>query len=128
MENHISSSLNAEGKSVLDSLVLSFLQNINTLIAVEKLVRTRRATLMNWKVLFPLPTILFSIFFCVNIVFVGMQVFVQGLCALPYSNMESYGALPFLQIPSFAFFFSLSALWADNSLSLTFLPSYYLFD
>ncbi|KAI8530133.1 hypothetical protein RHMOL_Rhmol11G0032100 [Rhododendron molle] len=49
MENHISSSLNAEGKSVLDSLVLSFLQNINTLIAVEKLVRTRRATLMNWK-------------------------------------------------------------------------------
>ncbi|KAG5523748.1 hypothetical protein RHGRI_030659 [Rhododendron griersonianum] len=37
MENHISSSLNAEGKSVLDSLVLSFLQNINTLIAVEKL-------------------------------------------------------------------------------------------
>ncbi|KAH7851816.1 hypothetical protein Vadar_016832 [Vaccinium darrowii] len=49
MENHKCSSLNAEGKPVLDSLVLCFLQNINILIAVEKLVRTRRATLMNWK-------------------------------------------------------------------------------
>ncbi|KAF3448239.1 hypothetical protein FNV43_RR08952 [Rhamnella rubrinervis] len=38
-----------EGKPVLDSLVLSFLQNINNLLAVGVLVRTRRAVLMNWK-------------------------------------------------------------------------------
>lgn len=111
MENHISSSLDSEGKPVLDSLVLSFLQNINTLIAVENLVRTRRATLMNWKVLFLLPNVLFSFFFfffCVVIVFVGMQVFVRGLCALPYSNLESDRALPFLQNFFFCFLFLLS--------------------
>ncbi|KAK9275857.1 hypothetical protein L1049_023130 [Liquidambar formosana] len=39
----------AEGKSELDSLVLTFLQNINNLLAVGILVRTRRAVLMNWK-------------------------------------------------------------------------------
>lgn len=39
-----------EGKPLLDSLVLSFLQNINDLLAVGVLVRTRRAVLMNWKV------------------------------------------------------------------------------
>ncbi|KAL6974785.1 tRNA (guanosine(18)-2'-O)-methyltransferase, partial [Sarracenia purpurea var. burkii] len=49
MENYKPSSPNAEGNSILDSLVLSFLQNINNLIAVEKLVRSRRAILMNWK-------------------------------------------------------------------------------
>ncbi|XP_057476407.1 uncharacterized protein LOC130764285 [Actinidia eriantha] len=49
MENHKPSSGNAEGKPLLDSLVLSFLQNINNLIAGEKLVRSRRAILMNWK-------------------------------------------------------------------------------
>lgn len=39
-----------EGKPLLDSLVLSFLQNVNNLLAVGVLVRTRRAVLMNWKV------------------------------------------------------------------------------
>ena len=39
-----------EGKPLLDSLVLSFLQNINDLLSVGVLVRTRRAVLMHWKV------------------------------------------------------------------------------
>ncbi|XP_058009472.1 uncharacterized protein LOC131168902 [Hevea brasiliensis] len=43
------SSLSAEGKAWLDPLVLSFLQNINNLLAVGVLVRTRRAVLLNWK-------------------------------------------------------------------------------
>ncbi|XAR70547.1 tRNA (guanosine(18)-2'-O)-methyltransferase [Bertholletia excelsa] len=48
MENQKPSLVN-KGKSLLDLLVLSFLQNINNLIVVETLVRTRRAILMNWK-------------------------------------------------------------------------------
>ncbi|KDP39960.1 hypothetical protein JCGZ_03491 [Jatropha curcas] len=47
MEND-KSSTSAEG-SCLDQLVLSFLQNINNLLAVGVLVRTRRAVLLNWK-------------------------------------------------------------------------------
>ncbi|XP_050228591.1 uncharacterized protein LOC126677835 [Mercurialis annua] len=46
------SSGSAEGngsKALLDQLVLSFLQNINNLVAVGVLVRTRRAVLLNWK-------------------------------------------------------------------------------
>lgn len=39
-----------EGKPLLDSLVLSFLQNVNDLLSVGVLVRTRRAVLMHWKV------------------------------------------------------------------------------
>lgn len=39
-----------EEKPLLDSLVLSFLQNINHLIASGVLVRSRRAVLLNWKV------------------------------------------------------------------------------
>lgn len=42
--------LSSVGKPLLDSLVLSFLQNINNLLAVGVFVRTRRAVLMNWKV------------------------------------------------------------------------------
>ncbi|XP_062073868.1 uncharacterized protein LOC133778060 isoform X2 [Humulus lupulus] len=38
-----------EGKAMLDFLVLSFLENINGLLGVGVLVRTRRAVLMNWK-------------------------------------------------------------------------------
>ncbi|KAI3973692.1 hypothetical protein MKX01_031112 [Papaver californicum] len=38
-----------EGKPLLDSFVLSFLQNINDLISVGALTRSRRAVLMNWK-------------------------------------------------------------------------------
>ncbi|CAL5436699.1 unnamed protein product [Camellia sinensis] len=49
MENQEPSSPNAEGKPLFDSLVLSFLQNINNLIAVELMVRSRWAILMNWK-------------------------------------------------------------------------------
>ncbi|KAM2624414.1 hypothetical protein TB1_031395 [Malus domestica] len=39
----------SDGKPLLDSLVLSFLQNINNLLAIGVFVRTRRAVLMNWK-------------------------------------------------------------------------------
>lgn len=49
-ENDKSSS-SAEGKAWLDPLLLSFLQNINNLLAVGVLVRTRRAVLLNWKVI-----------------------------------------------------------------------------
>ncbi|RZC48081.1 hypothetical protein C5167_041028 [Papaver somniferum] len=38
-----------EGKPLLDSFVLSFLQNINDVISVGALTRSRRAVLMNWK-------------------------------------------------------------------------------
>ncbi|KAL6279881.1 hypothetical protein ACE6H2_016762 [Prunus campanulata] len=41
--------LSSVGKPLLDSLVLSFLENINNLLAVGVFVRTRRAVLMNWK-------------------------------------------------------------------------------
>ncbi|KAJ8763861.1 hypothetical protein K2173_003643 [Erythroxylum novogranatense] len=41
--------LTKEVKGCLDSLVLSFLQNINNLLTVGVLVRTRRAVLLNWK-------------------------------------------------------------------------------
>lgn len=41
--------LNAESRSLLDSLVLSFLENINNLLAAGAMVRTRRAILMKWK-------------------------------------------------------------------------------
>ncbi|EEF37970.1 RNA binding protein, putative [Ricinus communis] len=43
------SSSSAEEKAWLDQLVLSFLQNINNLLAVGVLVRSRRAVLLNWK-------------------------------------------------------------------------------
>ncbi|XP_065856837.1 uncharacterized protein [Euphorbia lathyris] len=38
-----------DGKPWLDQLVLAFLQNINNLLSVGVLVRTRRAVLLNWK-------------------------------------------------------------------------------
>ncbi|XP_040986583.1 uncharacterized protein LOC121234635 isoform X3 [Juglans microcarpa x Juglans regia] len=41
--------LKLEGTPLLDSLALSFLQNINNLLAVGVLARTRRAVLLNWK-------------------------------------------------------------------------------
>ncbi|KAF3672281.1 hypothetical protein T459_00734 [Capsicum annuum] len=41
--------LEADGKSVLDSLLRTLLQNINNIIAVGNLARTRRAVLLNWK-------------------------------------------------------------------------------
>lgn len=40
-----------EGKPLFDSLVSTFLQNINDLLAVKFLVRSRRAFLMNIKVI-----------------------------------------------------------------------------
>ncbi|KAK4338184.1 hypothetical protein RND71_042671 [Anisodus tanguticus] len=42
-------SLEADGKPVLDSLLRTLLQNINSIIAVGNLARTRRAVLLNWK-------------------------------------------------------------------------------
>lgn len=40
-----------EGAPLLDSLALLFLQNVNNLLTVGVLARTRRAVLMNWKVM-----------------------------------------------------------------------------
>ncbi|KAK1306093.1 hypothetical protein QJS10_CPA10g01026 [Acorus calamus] len=40
---------NVEGEPLLDYLLLNFLQNINELLTVEHLARSRRAVLMNWK-------------------------------------------------------------------------------
>lgn len=45
-------SLKADGKPVLDSLLRTLLQNINNIIAVGNLARARRAVLLNWKVIF----------------------------------------------------------------------------
>ncbi|KAM7494028.1 hypothetical protein LguiB_028637 [Lonicera macranthoides] len=50
MENYKSLPPNADSKKpLLDSFVWTFLQNINNIIAVGNLVRTRRAVLINWK-------------------------------------------------------------------------------
>ncbi|KAF8379188.1 hypothetical protein HHK36_028617 [Tetracentron sinense] len=49
MKNDKSLLPKVEGKNLLDSLVLSFLQNINDLLAVGDLARSRRAILLNWK-------------------------------------------------------------------------------
>lgn len=57
-----------EGKPVLDSFVCSFLQNINNLLAVGLLVRTRRAVLMNWKVF---PSLYYFKVFFLYLVFVS---------------------------------------------------------
>lgn len=40
-----------EGRPWLDSCIQFFLQNINTLLAVGVLARTRRSVLLNWKVM-----------------------------------------------------------------------------
>lgn len=50
----------AEGRPLLDSLVLTFLQGINNVLEFGALTRTRRAILMNWKVL----VIVFFLYFC----------------------------------------------------------------
>lgn len=50
-ENDKSMLQKAEGKPLLDSLVLTFLQDINSLLGFGALARTRRAILMNWKVI-----------------------------------------------------------------------------
>ncbi|XP_021765778.1 uncharacterized protein LOC110730295 isoform X2 [Chenopodium quinoa] len=39
----------AKNRPLLDSLVLTFLNHINGLLAIQQLARTRRAILMNWK-------------------------------------------------------------------------------
>lgn len=44
-------SVKADGKPVLDVLLRTLLQNINSLIAVGNLARARRAVLLNWKVI-----------------------------------------------------------------------------
>ncbi|KAA8525977.1 hypothetical protein F0562_007922 [Nyssa sinensis] len=49
MENDKPSTPKPGSRPLLDSLVLNFLHNIKNLIAFGKLVRTRRAILMNWK-------------------------------------------------------------------------------
>ncbi|XP_070009091.1 uncharacterized protein [Nicotiana sylvestris] len=48
-ENDELTPLEADGKSVLDSLLRTLLQNINSIVAVGNLARTRRAVLLNWK-------------------------------------------------------------------------------
>ena len=54
--------LQKEGSPILDSLVLTFLQGINSVLEFGSLARTRRAILMNWKVL----AIVFF-FFCTSV-------------------------------------------------------------
>ncbi|KAJ0047909.1 hypothetical protein Pint_15756 [Pistacia integerrima] len=48
-ENDKSMLLAVEGQPWMDSWVLSFLQNVNSLLEVGVLARTRRAILLNWK-------------------------------------------------------------------------------
>ncbi|XP_044477036.1 uncharacterized protein LOC123204445 isoform X2 [Mangifera indica] len=48
-ENDKSVLQKSEGKPWMDSWVLSFLQNVNSLLEVGVLARTRRAILLNWK-------------------------------------------------------------------------------
>ncbi|KAJ0104679.1 hypothetical protein Patl1_18356 [Pistacia atlantica] len=48
-ENDKSMLLAVEGQPLMDSWVLSFLQNVNSLLEVGVLARTRRAILLNWK-------------------------------------------------------------------------------
>lgn len=43
--------LETEGRPQLDSMLVSFTQNINNLLEVGFLARTRRAVLLDWKVL-----------------------------------------------------------------------------
>lgn len=50
-ENDKSVLQKSEGKPWMDSWVLSFLQNVNSLLEVGVLARTRRAILLNWKVM-----------------------------------------------------------------------------
>ncbi|XP_058084724.1 uncharacterized protein LOC131232481 isoform X2 [Magnolia sinica] len=49
MTHNKSAITNGGDKPLLDPLVLNFLQNINDLLAVGVLARSRRAVLMNWK-------------------------------------------------------------------------------
>lgn len=81
-EVHRPSSLDVEAKSLIDSLVLSFLQHVNNLIAVEKLARSRRAVLLNLKwtcleYLLSIPTHAFN----------------NGVCMESSSNLISDGTL-----------------------------------
>ncbi|XWS49177.1 hypothetical protein CRYUN_Cryun13aG0141400 [Craigia yunnanensis] len=71
-----------EGKPWLDSLVLSFLQNINDLLAVGFMARTRRAVLLNWK-----------------------WICLESLLSIPYYAFESK-----LQLEDDSFFFSDAAV------------------
>ncbi|XP_039022591.1 uncharacterized protein LOC120155085 isoform X1 [Hibiscus syriacus] len=71
-----------EGEPWLDTLVLSFLQNINNLLAVGFMARTRRAVLLNWK-----------------------WVILDSLLSIPYYAFESK-----LQLEDGSFFFSDAAL------------------
>ncbi|XVE57547.1 hypothetical protein DITRI_Ditri04bG0099200 [Diplodiscus trichospermus] len=66
------------GESWLDSLVLSFLQNINDLLAVGFMARSRRAVLLNWK-----------------------WVCLESLLLIPYYALENK-----LQVECGSFFFS----------------------
>lgn len=50
-ENDTSVLPKVDGTPLLDSLALMFLQSINDLLAAGALARTRRAVLLNWKVM-----------------------------------------------------------------------------
>ncbi|KAK8520784.1 hypothetical protein V6N13_076919 [Hibiscus sabdariffa] len=71
-----------EGEPWLDTLVLSFLQNINSLLSVGFMARTRRAVLLNWK-----------------------WVILESLLSIPYFTFESK-----LQLEDGSFLFSDAAL------------------
>lgn len=51
MENFKSSSPKKEDEPLLDYLFVTFLESINNIIGYSELVRSRRAVLMNWKVI-----------------------------------------------------------------------------
>ncbi|MBA0744267.1 hypothetical protein Gogos_006902 [Gossypium gossypioides] len=82
MENSKSLQPAIEGEPWLDTLVFSFLQNINNLLAVGFMARTRRAVLLNWK-----------------------WVILESLLSIPY-----YGFGSELQQEDGSFFFSDAAL------------------
>ncbi|PPR83318.1 hypothetical protein GOBAR_AA37391 [Gossypium barbadense] len=82
MENSKSLQPAIEGEPWLDTLVFSFLQNINNLLAVGFMARTRRAVLLNWK-----------------------WVILESLLSIPYYSFGSK-----LQQEDGSFFFSDAAL------------------
>lgn len=52
-DNDDSFQLETDDKALLDVFVSTFMHNINQIIDGGKLARTRRAVLMNWKVILP---------------------------------------------------------------------------
>lgn len=87
MENYKSSQPNADSKKpLLDSFVRTFLQNINNVIAVGSMVRTRRAVLINWKVI---------VYFVIVYVVSPLKLFVIVLKNWKHGTKFAYGYVLF---------------------------------